>query len=325
MRRRNYYGFSTCVPPFECHDRKAARFAYKPACGICPIQSPCGQSIEMQIQDITIQLTIAALCSFQPVLSEDYCQSTLCESDVKHTACGTDGQFVDDCASVAAVQVDLQAGGLQESLLRLHNEHRNTLAAGKLANFVSASRMRQIVRNTSGNILLVSYCEFCIIHSTSQYWDADLAYVAGFVARKCRMQHDRCRSTVKYPQSGQNLGQTSASGAYTDDTAAINEMVSLWFDEYRNANMDVMRSFRPTSDANAEYGHFTQLMQQRSGRIGCAMVRYPSTDGQWFNSLLACNYSFENFIGEAVYEEGVAASNCSSSVSELYGALCVNE
>lgn len=36
-------------------------------------------------------------------------------------------------------------------------------------------------------------------------WDEDLAHLAELNVRSCAMEHDLCRNTEQYPQSGQNL------------------------------------------------------------------------------------------------------------------------
>lgn len=37
-------------------------------------------------------------------------------------------------------------------------------------------------------------------------WDEELSYVAHFHATQVKFGHDKCRNTVRYRKSGQNLG-----------------------------------------------------------------------------------------------------------------------
>lgn len=75
---------------------------------------------------------------------EDYCAPALCPENVQHIACNTDGQFQSACGS-GPLQVDLSGGALQDLLVLKHNQYRQQVAAGQLANFGSASSMQQMV------------------------------------------------------------------------------------------------------------------------------------------------------------------------------------
>lgn len=67
-------------------------------------------------------------------------------------------------------------------------------------------------------------------------------------------------------------------------------------------------------------GHFTAMIQDRAGRIGCAASTYRNNQ---FNVILfACNMSFTNIIEEAVYVFGPTTSSCETGANPLYPGLC---
>lgn len=132
------------------------------------------------------------------------------------------------------------------------------------------------------------------------------------------MEHDKCRSTTAYPNSGQNLAVMSSSGNYLNDTHAINQMIDYsWFGECKDCPADMVRGYRSTK---AVVGHFTAMIQQKSGRVGCAMTKY--REKTWFTTLLTCNYSFTNLIGEEIYATGVPCSQCTTGCSTRFPGLC---
>lgn len=67
-------------------------------------------------------------------------------------------------------------------------------------------------------------------------------------------------------------------------------------------------------------GHFTQMAQDKSNRIGCGAARYNKNE-----RILTCNYARTNMMGQVVYTAGAAASKCKSK-NPTYTNLCgVNE
>lgn len=67
-------------------------------------------------------------------------------------------------------------------------------------------------------------------------------------------------------------------------------------------------------------GHFTAMVQDKSGQIGCATSSYKR--GKWNWLLLACNYSYTNIIGTPVYKLGKACSGCQTGCNTDYPGLC---
>lgn len=152
-------------------------------------------------------------------------------------------------------------------------------------------------------------------------WDDELAYVAGYNARTCILAHDACRATIAYPISGQNLGLMGLYNAYDDPSDVLVDTVNRWYAEYANCPVDLIAGYYDTSPVVV--GHFTAVVQQKSGRVGCALVQFK--DDHWFQSLLTCNYSYSNINGVPVYTSGTPCSSCASKTcSTTYPGLCVN-
>lgn len=153
-----------------------------------------------------------------------------------------------------------------------------------------------------------------------QTWDSELAYIAGFNARTCVMKHDACRATAAFPYAGQNLAKMGASNAFLEPNATIIRMVDdLWFGEYKDCPVELVKAFKGTSTV---VGHFTAMIQQKSGRIGCAMTQFKEND-KWFMTLLTCNYSFTNMWGEQIYAVGEPCGACDAKCSSEHPGLCV--
>lgn len=75
---------------------------------------------------------------------------------------------------------------------------------------------------------------------------------------------------------------------------------------------------------SATIGHFTQMMSDRTTKIGCGIVIYPKkVSGFTFKVVLfACNYSITNIFGQPVYRKGPAAANCLNGPNPFYESLC---
>lgn len=71
-------------------------------------------------------------------------------------------------------------------------------------------------------------------------------------------------------------------------------------------------------------GHFTQFVWGSAQKIGCAVsTSKTNEDGQdWNATWLACDYSYGNMDGEAVYQSGSATSKCKTGKNNDYPGLC---
>lgn len=65
-----------------------------------------------------------------------------------------------------------------------------------------------------------------------QQWDTELATVAATNARRCIYGHDECRSTVRYPYAGQNIGLFSYYALTFTVTELITDFIYDWYSEY---------------------------------------------------------------------------------------------
>lgn len=149
-----------------------------------------------------------------------------------------------------------------------------------------------------------------------QVWDEDLAYVASFNVRGCLMQHDDCQATTAYPYSGQNIAYRVQKKKYLDDKDSVVKMIAQWFDEYENADMSVIDNYSDATDE--EYGHFTAVIHEKNGHVGCAMVRF--RNGAQYTTIMACNYEYTNMWDEPVYTSGDTCSDCNGDCGD--NGLC---
>lgn len=145
-----------------------------------------------------------------------------------------------------------------------------------------------------------------------------MAYVAAFNARRCRFAHDKCRNTVEYPYSGQNIAIISSSGDYINDRDAITQLFDMWAGESVNCSMGIINSYHEHS--GGEIGHFTQIINNKSGKIGCAITKWCGNEGA--TTYLVCNYGLTNISTQKIYTIGQAASKCTSGVSADFPGLC---
>lgn len=134
------------------------------------------------------------------------------------------------------------------------------------------------------------------------------------------MEHDACHSTSRYPYSGQNLAYTARTGSYFDDDPIIERMIGYWFEEYPDANMDIIRSFYMRG--GKQYAHFTTMMHEKNGHVGCAVVRY--RNNIWLGTYLACNYEYTNILNNPIYVSGPPCSQCKNQCSNVNPGLCTS-
>jgi hypothetical protein len=133
------------------------------------------------------------------------------------------------------------------------------------------------------------------------------------------MRHDKCRKTQKYPVAGQNLYWSATTGNFGDVNGALKDAIYSWYNEVSKASQNDIN--RACSGGNfGAIGHFTQVVKDKAVAVGCAISRY-TKDG-WKTTLIACNYSFGNMCGEAVYVSGNPGSSCPNGRNSFYRNLC---
>ncbi|XP_055610559.1 venom allergen 3-like [Uranotaenia lowii] len=240
---------------------------------------------------LTICLLAVALPSFQ---ATDYCDALLCRPGRPHVACNADPGFGNPTGQ--SITLD---SAKQSLIVKLHNEMRNKIATGKQdyadGFYPTAARM------------------------TTIQWDDDLAFVAAANARKCVFGHDKCRNTPKFPASGQNIAYWGFSGGDLNVDETITKLVNMWYGEYKDANPEYTKQY-PSGYSGPAIGHFTQIVQDLSDRVGCSLVQW--TEDPWTKLYLVCNYARTNVIGQPVYTPGNVASSCTTGTNSDYPGLC---
>jgi len=132
------------------------------------------------------------------------------------------------------------------------------------------------------------------------------------------MNHDACRSTAEFRYAGQNLYMHGTSGAFQPISTQLLDAVNRWYNEYTLASPGDISSCCG-GDNFYNIGHFLQVVQDRAIRIGCAASRFTATP--WRRTLIACNYSWPNFMNQPVYVAGAPGSGCTSRNS-VFTNLC---
>lgn len=134
--------------------------------------------------------------------SAEYCDPSLCggRSNV-HIGCP--GVAVNKCPTdVRVVDMSLERVNILQKL----NRYRNELASGQYGHLPQATRLAEV------------------------RWDEELSKLATVHARQCNFAHDKCRNTVEFPWSGQNLFMMTGN---RNATYCVEYAVQLWWDEYK--------------------------------------------------------------------------------------------
>lgn len=73
-----------------------------------------------------------------------------------------------------------------------------------------------------------------------------------------------------------------------------------------------------------EIGHFTQLVFDRSTKMGCAITKFKvkRKGKMWCTIYLVCNYSGGQYLQNAIYREGPPAGGCRTGPHPNYHNLC---
>uniref|UniRef100_U5EVJ6 Putative scp euk: scp-like extracellular protein n=1 Tax=Corethrella appendiculata TaxID=1370023 RepID=U5EVJ6_9DIPT len=162
---------------------------------------------------------------------------------------------------------------------------------------------------------------------TEVTWDADLAKGATQNANQCVNGHDQCRNTPTCQNAGQNIYQGSSSQPITNFDVHLQSAVKKWCDENTSCDAAQIASYLETTP-NGVIGHFTQIVNEQSTKIGCALSYY--TKNAWYNAYIVCNYAYGNILKEKVYSFNTnapfaianAGSKCPNKKSTRYPDLC---
>ncbi|XP_055911139.1 antigen 5 like allergen Cul n 1-like [Eupeodes corollae] len=233
---------------------------------------------------------------------ELYCKPHLCRSYngtgyvVRgHIGCHNNGSLSLACGNAQMVDMNQRRINL---ILDLHNAARNRIAIGMLPGYKPASAMHVVK------------------------WDKELEYLASLNVRTCRFEHDSCRNTDRFSFSGQNIGYLWQTIPIRAISRRIKLIVGKWFFEYPDAGQEFIEAYTSHPEGKI-IGHFTQMVSDRVKRVGCAAIRYTSTETNFeYKFLMTCNYDFSNLNQGRVYASGTPASNCPRRKSGRYEGLC---
>ena len=111
----------------------------------------------------------------------------------------------------------------KKMILDFHNYQRNYVAGGGLTNDD-----------------ICSACRMGVVE-----WDEELVLTAELHAKNCIFAHDRCRNTVKYVNSGQNLGEAKQDATSPMNiTYRILQYMELWYLEYRDTTQKIIDVYK---------------------------------------------------------------------------------
>ncbi|XP_065078871.1 antigen 5 like allergen Cul n 1-like [Ochlerotatus camptorhynchus] len=247
----------------------------------------------------TSTATIFSLASIGALgQTTNFCDPALCPSGGPHIACnGLSGPS----ASCGAGSFEVTMDSTKQALItNQHNHLRSRVALGN-QNYVTNAFYPPAAR------------------MATLEWDNELAHIAATNARRCVFAHDRCRNTATMRAVGQNIAIKMFYGQDISDEVLIQGFIDSWFSEYADSNPSHIASY-PANHQGPAIGHFTQIVSDRSSRIGCAMVSY--IQAPWINKLFVCNYGLTNIISQPVYVAGPTGSQCQTGTSVHFSGLC---
>uniref|UniRef100_A0A1I8MUB2 Venom allergen-1 n=1 Tax=Musca domestica TaxID=7370 RepID=A0A1I8MUB2_MUSDO len=225
----------------------------------------------------------------------NYCASNLCPAGVKHVACKNKGNFYKSCPKDATM---IRIGPkLRNLIVNVHNKRRNRIAGGKVSKFRPACRM------------------------ATMRWNAELAKIASYNVRQCKMNHDKCRNTQRFKFSGQNLAWKSYYGR-PNRAELIKAVINAWYSEVKSTKRTHIQSY-PTNYKGPAIGHFTAMMGERNIAVGCAASTYSTKGAKYKSFLVACNYATTNISKKPVYRScSRATARCKTRRNSKYRNLC---
>ncbi|KXJ77771.1 hypothetical protein RP20_CCG006653 [Aedes albopictus] len=251
----------------------------------------------MKTSSIVSILSIVSSCVL--CQATNYCDPALCPSSGPHIACNGLSSPGPACGS-GAVEIKLDSQR-QALITNMHNRLRSRIAMGH--------------QNYSMNEFYPPAARMATL-----VWDRELANIAAANARRCLYEHDRCRNTRIMRNVGQNIGiKMHRREDDVSDEILIQEFIHSWFAEYVNSNPSHIASY-PTKWTGPTIRHFTQMVSDRSSRIGCAMMSYGKSP--WSSKLLVCNYGLTNIMKQSVYLAGPTGSQCLLGHNPDFPALC---
>ncbi|XP_020284652.1 venom allergen 3-like [Pseudomyrmex gracilis] len=223
---------------------------------------------------IFVAIFINAICIAASSKPTNYCNLQSCKPNI-HTMCKYKSN------NLGSACVNHSDRGLtnkeKNAIVNKHNEFRQRVASGK---------------ETRGN----PGPQPPAASMPNLSWDNELETIAQRWADQCNFSHDECRNVERYPV-GQNIVMTMSTGK---NGSPVEDMIGSWYNEV--AKMDRREVEKLTGKNFHDIGHYTQLVSDKSHKIGCGRIKYRGQNG-WNNQFLVCNYGpAGNYIGQKIYE-----------------------
>ncbi|XP_062553203.1 antigen 5 like allergen Cul n 1-like isoform X2 [Armigeres subalbatus] len=247
---------------------------------------------------VLISVTIVACIAVTVGQSTNYCDRRLCPSGSPHIACNGLTTLSRTCGA-GSFEIAMDSANRQ-LIVDLHNKLRSRVASGRQTNS-AGQRFQQAAR------------------MATLQWDSELAHIAATNARRCIYGHDQCRNTATMRASGQNIAIMSYYGMTVSNEKLLTDFTNSWFSEFKDTTPQQIARY-PSNYRGPAIGHFTQIVSDRTSRIGCAMVSYNRQ--RFINKLLVCNYGLTNIVNQPVYVAGNSCSGCTTGCNSQYPGLC---
>ncbi|XP_033119763.1 cysteine-rich venom protein TEL1-like isoform X2 [Anneissia japonica] len=141
---------------------------------------------------------------------------------------------------------------------------------------------------------------------TELEWSDEVAGVAEAWSAKCIMSHNPNRN---------GYGENMAMSTKPYRGGELRKAVKAWYREFKNYNYT-------TGGCEGVCGHYTQVVDTRSVKIGCATNRAPCS-GPSFPYRLFCNYSpAGNFNNQKPYQTGKKCTRCPDNAKYCNNGFC---
>ncbi|VDL79275.1 unnamed protein product [Nippostrongylus brasiliensis] len=195
---------------------------------------------------------------------------------------------------------DKMTNSVRKAFLLMHNKLRSRVARGKITGkdgpVPKAARMLKMV------------------------YDCKVEKTAMRHAKKCKFQHSKKNER---PGLGENIYQVQGMKKSFEESA--NASSQAWFDEIKDPGMPKDNVLTlAVFNRPKQIGHYTQMVWQKSFRLGCAVVDCGNT--RYFT---VCQYGpAGNFIGKKLYDIGEpckkdADCKCEGCKCKPKSGLCV--
>ncbi|XP_062553204.1 antigen 5 like allergen Cul n 1-like [Armigeres subalbatus] len=255
-------------------------------------------NIRQTTMEFIISVVLAVVVGLCDGQTTNYCDTSLCPNGGPHIACNGLTTLSSTCGA-GSFEVTMNSTN-QQLIVGLHNQLRSKVASGQQVNrtgtyFKQAAKMATL------------------------QWDTELANIAAANARRCVYGHDKCRNTATMKYVGQNIAYQAYYGMSFTDNQLLSGFINSWFSEAENTTTQYLASY-PSNYNGPAIGHFTQIVSDRTSKVGCSMVSYVRSPFTY--KYFVCNYGLTNIVNQPVYAAGNACSGCTTGCNANYPGLC---